>query len=87
MMPRSRTMLLQATTALVQLGVMTPFAAAQAAAAPAGVQAAPQGAQAQEPGSELRVYLMTIGQGDFIYEKFGHNAIWIRDESRGVDVA
>jgi hypothetical protein len=30
---------------------------------------------------------MTIGQGDAIWEKFGHNAIWIRDRERGVDVA
>lgn len=37
--------------------------------------------------ANLRVYLMTIGQGDEIWEKFGHNAIWIRDEGRGIDVA
>lgn len=37
--------------------------------------------------ANLRVYLMTIGQGDETWEKFGHNAIWIRDEGRGIDVA
>jgi len=44
------------------------------------------GQPAFSPAS-LRVYLMTIGQGDEIWEKFGHNAIWIRDEQRGLDVA
>ncbi len=44
-------------------------------------------AQRGEPGSELTVFLMTVGQGDQVWEKFGHNAIWIRDEARGSDVA
>ncbi|MEP7347776.1 MAG: hypothetical protein ABI877_21075, partial [Gemmatimonadaceae bacterium] len=26
------------------------------------------------PGSELSIYLMTMGQGDLVWEKFGHNA-------------
>lgn len=29
-----------------------------------------------EPGSELTVYLMTMGVGKQIWEQFGHNAIW-----------
>ena len=33
----------------------------------------------REPGSELTVYLATMGPGDAVWEKFGHNAIWIRD--------
>ena len=36
-------------------------------------------AAAQEPGSNLQVYLMTMGAGADIEERFGHNAIWIRD--------
>lgn len=32
-----------------------------------------------EPGDNLKVYLLTIGPGASIYERFGHNAIWIRD--------
>jgi hypothetical protein len=53
--------------------------------------------QAQEPArpdsaavaaaAGTRVYLMTMGQGTYIWEKFGHNAIWIIDEARGIDVA
>ncbi|MGH7561008.1 MAG: DUF4105 domain-containing protein [Gemmatimonadales bacterium] len=33
------------------------------------------------PGSELRVYLMTMGPGAAVWERFGHNAIWIDDPS------
>ena len=32
-------------------------------------------------GSELRVYLMTMGPGAAVWERFGHNAIWIDDSS------
>jgi len=38
------------------------------------------------PGSELTVYLMTMGQGDQIWERFGHNAIGIRDNRTGRDL-
>lgn len=40
-----------------------------------------------EPGSNLTVYLMTMGPGDQVWEKFGHNAIWIHDAAAGTDVA
>ncbi|MGQ0765676.1 MAG: lipoprotein N-acyltransferase Lnb domain-containing protein [Gemmatimonadota bacterium] len=40
----------------------------------------------QEPGSELEVYVMTMGRGDPVWAKFGHNALGIRDRSRGTDV-
>ena len=40
-----------------------------------------------EPGAELTVYLMTMGPGDAVWEKFGHNAIWIRNAATGEDVA
>jgi hypothetical protein len=38
------------------------------------------------PGSELTVYLMTMGQGDQVWERYGHNAIGIRDASANTDV-
>jgi hypothetical protein len=38
------------------------------------------------PGSELEVYLMTMGQGDMVWERYGHNAIGIRDRRTGEDV-
>ena len=40
-----------------------------------------------EPGSELTVYLLTMGPGDQAWEKFGHNAIWIHDAANGSDIA
>jgi hypothetical protein len=36
-----------------------------------------------ETGTQLTVYLATYGQGDEVWEKFGHNAIWIHDASTG----
>jgi hypothetical protein len=39
-----------------------------------------------EPGSNLTVYLLTFGMGDAVWERFGHNAIWIKDRTRGTDV-
>ena len=39
------------------------------------------------PGSELTVYLMTMGSGDEVWEKFGHNALWIHDSLRNTDIA
>ena len=39
------------------------------------------------PGSELRVYLMTMGPGAAVWERFGHNAIWIDDPAVQPDTA
>jgi hypothetical protein len=52
--------------------------------APAVAQGAVQTA---EPGSELRVYLMTMGPGERVWERFGHNAIWIHDPASRPDTA
>lgn len=43
-------------------------------------------AQAAEPGSNLTVYLLTFGWGEVSWERFGHNAIWIKDRARGTDM-
>jgi hypothetical protein len=45
------------------------------------------GAARPEAGESLRVYLMTMGPGDAVWERFGHNAIWIHDPGRGFDPA
>ena len=39
----------------------------------------------QSPGTELTVYLMTMGYGDQVWERFGHNAIRIVDATQGTD--
>ena len=43
--------------------------------------------QAPVPGEELTVYLMTMGPGDAVFEKFGHTAIWIHNSALNSDVA
>jgi hypothetical protein len=52
------------------------------AAIPASAQESP----VTEPGSELEIYVMTMGVGSEIWERFGHNAIGIRDRRRGTDL-
>lgn len=39
------------------------------------------------PQPALRVYLITVGQGDAVWEKFGHNALWFSDDANAVDEA
>lgn len=43
--------------------------------------------QAQIPGENLRVYLITYGPGDAVWERFGHNAIAVHDDRTGNSVA
>lgn len=72
------------------LTMAATFAGGQAPGAAAGSGAAAarsESAVASEPGSELVIYHVVMGQGDAIWEKFGHNALWIRDTVAGTDVA
>lgn len=48
--------------------------------------ALPVRAQESEPGANLTVYLLTMGHGDLVWEKFGHNGIWIQDAAANTDV-
>jgi hypothetical protein len=41
----------------------------------------------QEPGSELRVWLLTIGPGEAVWERFGHNALRVMDTRTGYDAS
>jgi hypothetical protein len=66
------------------LWVPAALAAQETAVPPAGQEPA---AGFTAAGDELVVYLMTIWPGDLLYESFGHNAIWIRDQAAGTDVA
>ncbi len=48
------------------------------------VVTSPARAQTVEPdGQQLRVYLMTVEAGTQIFEKFGHDALWIVDAQTG----
>jgi hypothetical protein len=51
--------------------------------AAAACQAKPRPA---EPGAELTVSVMTMGPGAMVWERFGHNAIWIHDPVQGTDL-
>jgi Domain of unknown function (DUF4105) len=54
---------------------------------PATSQTPTQTPATPEPGSQLTVYLLTMGPGDQVWEKFGHDAIWIHDEANHSDIA
>jgi hypothetical protein len=59
----------------------------QAPVAPEAAIAAAQAAMADTArGASLRVVLLTVGQGEFVWERFGHNLLWIRDERTGESV-
>jgi hypothetical protein len=49
--------------------------------------AAPAAAQAPAPDAVPRVFVMTMGPGDLVWERFGHNAIWVHDPRTGADLA
>jgi len=59
----------------------------RAPSAPLPAVTAAAAAASSEPGSQLTVYLLTMGPGDEVWEKFGHNAIWIHDAANGTDIA
>ena len=54
--------------------------------APSPVPVAPSAGATDVPGSELDVYVMTMGQGSLLWERFGHNALGIRDRRTGTDI-
>lgn len=57
---------------------------AQAPVAPAAALAAARAAMTDTVrGKELRVTLLTVGQGEAVWERFGHNMIWIVNERTG----
>ena len=68
--------------ALCLLLFATTQAVAQAANNPASTESAPPNAQ-----SPLAISLLTIGPGAIYFERFGHNAIVVRDTTTGEAVA
>jgi hypothetical protein len=58
-----------------------------ALALPGSLEAAPPARDTPtEAASAIRVFLITMGPGDAVWERFGHNAIRIVDRDRGIDV-
>jgi hypothetical protein len=68
-------------------GALALVAACLSSARPAGAQRTVGPVTPPRPaGSELSVYLMTMGQGDYVWERYGHNAIGVRDARTGADI-
>src|SRR4051812_47905997 len=61
--------------ALLVLGLARGAHAAPEMPPPGPLVQAPPGAP-----DPLRIFVMTMGPGDHPFFRFGHNAIWIRDE-------
>jgi hypothetical protein len=71
---------------LAVCAILVPWAAqgvAGAQAPRAAVPAPVQGETTDEDG--LEVFLVTFGQGELVFERFGHNAIWVHDATAGTD--
>jgi hypothetical protein len=73
-------------------GVAPPRAAAQEAAQrvplpAAAVAAATAAADDSASGEHLQVAVLTVGQGEAVWELFGHNLLWIRDTLTGEEAA
>ena len=66
------------------LAFVLPIALLPAGAAATALPAAPQRAEVVD---SLRVFLMTFEAGAAVWERFGHNALWIHDPEAGTDIA
>ncbi|HEX8359713.1 MAG TPA: DUF4105 domain-containing protein [Longimicrobium sp.] len=66
---------------------MLPFRALALLAALVIPAALPAQAPPAAPDAVPRVFVMTMGPGDLVWERFGHNALWVHDPRRGTDVA
>jgi hypothetical protein len=67
--------------------VLAPALGAALLCAPAAAQRKALAPADSIPGSELKVTLLTMGPGEEVWERFGHNAIWIEDRARGTSIA
>jgi hypothetical protein len=73
--------------ALIPLAAVACFGSIGAQVLPVNPAFAPSATVASnEPGANLTVYLLTFGWGEEVWERFGHNAIWIKDRTRGTDI-
>src|SRR5256714_4088301 len=78
--------LMKALTLVPVLSAVVGFGSIDAQVLPVNPPFAPSATVASnEPGGNLTVYLLTFGWGNEVWERFGHNAIWIKDRTRGTD--
>src|ERR1700738_4646223 len=77
---------MKALTIIPLLSAAVGFGSIEAQVLPVNPAFAPSAtAVSNEPGANLTVYVLTFGWGDEVWERFGHNAIWIKDRKRGTD--
>ncbi len=79
---------MKARTFIASLSLASAFGVSLYAQAtqPTTVPSPTATAPSTEPGSNLTVYLLTFGWGEVSWERFGHNAIWIKDRAHGTDI-
>jgi hypothetical protein len=68
--------------------IVAPLTASAAVAPGQGTRSAPTAdAKSAIPyqRDSLRIYLMTMGVGEDVYELFGHNALWVHDPTQPMD--
>ena len=82
MIPRYLTRL--ARLAVCAMLVPWPAPGVAGAQAPRASASVPAPSETAEVDG-LEVYLVTFGQGELVFERFGHNAIWVHDASAGTD--
>jgi hypothetical protein len=71
-------------TAALALVALLPAGAARTQGREADRPRAERGAT--QPGDQLRIYVLTFGPGGDLFARFGHNALWIRDDRAGTDL-
>ncbi len=72
---------------VVGSAALTPHAASALPVQASTAEASESAYLAPEPGARLRVWLITTGPGDAVWERFGHNALRVLDTETGRDVA
>jgi hypothetical protein len=80
--PRFQGVVARACLVLICLLAFAGVAGAQALAEPASAESS-----IPNPDPRLSISLLTIGPGEIFFERFGHNAIVVRDEASGQAVA
>jgi hypothetical protein len=83
---RIRSLLRRAVPALPAL-LLSAALAAQSPSSGAAAAGPPTGGAVRVGDLPVRVVLLTMGPGDAVWERFGHNAIWVEDPNTGVNLA
>ncbi len=72
---------------MIRLGSASRIGSALALTWSVSLAAQSPSAPSAVPGSELTIYVMTMGTGAEVWERFGHNAVVVEDHRRGTSTA